>query len=343
MTRVRGRRPDGTGIEVTVRDGTVAGITGADVPDSAPYLLAGLVDLQVNGFAGYDVNAADPQALSGLVRALRTHGTTHLCPTVVTGSAADMIDRIRAVAVACEHDPQVAAAVLGIHVEGPSLAAADGPRGAHERAQLRPPDLQEYRRWQEAAAGLIRIVTLAPELPGSLAYIEALATDGVVVSIGHTDATPDRIREAVRAGAVMSTHLGNGARSLLPRHPNHLWAQLAAPGLTAAFIGDGQHLPADTLTAMVRAKGFERAILTSDSATLAGAAAGLHRTPVGGQVLVTENGRLELPGTGLLAGSGATLLDCLRWTVTNTPFSLAAVAEMATIRPAELIGASAGE
>jgi N-acetylglucosamine-6-phosphate deacetylase len=107
----------------------------------------------------------------------------------------------------------------------------------------------------------VRIVTLAPERPGSTEYTRAATGAGIVVALGHTDATPEQVRGAARAGATLSTHLGNGTHAVLPRHPNHVWAQLAEDALTATFIADGHHLPADTFVAMVRAKGPGRAVL----------------------------------------------------------------------------------
>ena len=147
------------------------------------------------------------------------------------------------------------------------------------------------------------MVTLSPHYAEAPAYIAALTARGVHVAIGHTDAAPHEITAAVDAGAVLSTHLGNGAHGTLPRHPNLLWTQLAEDRLAASFIADGHHLPAETLTAMVRAKGLERCLLVSDAVALAGLPPGRYRTPVGGEVELTaggpaRRGRHALPGRG---------------------------------------------
>jgi N-acetylglucosamine-6-phosphate deacetylase len=165
-------------------------------------------------------------------------------------------------------------AIEGFHVEGPHIAAEEGPRGAHPKQHVRPPDVEEYKRWQEATEGNIKLVTLAPEWPEAPAYIEALVRDGVTVSIGHTAAQPEHIHAAVAAGATLSTHLGNGAHSVLPRHPNYLWEQLAEDRLNADFIADGIHIGKAFLNVALRAKGVERSILVTDASSPAGAAPG---------------------------------------------------------------------
>jgi N-acetylglucosamine-6-phosphate deacetylase len=194
-------------------------------------------------------------------------------------------------------------AIDGFHVEGPHISAEDGPRGAHPRPWVRPPDLEEFRRWQDATAGRVRIVTLAPEWPGALDYIETIAAAGVVAAIGHTQATRRQIADAVSAGATLSTHLGNGAHSVLPRHPNYIWEQLAEDRLMADFIVDGIHLDAAYLKVALRAKGIERAVLITDAVTPANAPPGRYRF---GELEVdmTPDGRVVLAGTDRLAGSG---------------------------------------
>ncbi len=301
----------------------------------------GLVDLQVNGYAGADVNADDvtPDVVVELTRALWQRGVTTYLPTVITAPEEKIRHCLAMIAAARRADPLVAHSIAGVHVEGPSLAADDGPRGAHDARYLRDPDLAELDRWQEAAEGLVRIVTLAPERPGTLEYVRGAHARGVRVSIGHCAPTSEQVHAAAAAGATLSTHLGNGTYQTLPRHPNHIWAQLADDRLTAMLIADGHHLPADTLTAMIRAKSPARSVLTSDSAALAGRPPGDYRTPVGGSVTVGEDGRLSLTGTSLLAGSGRSLRECLDWAVQALPFDPPTLLAMATTNPAHVLGA----
>lgn len=302
--------------------------------------LPGLIDLQVNGYAGHDINADDVSAetVIALTRALWSQGVTTYLPTIITAPEEKIIHILRVIAEARKGDRFVEHSIAGVHVEGPVLSPDEGPRGAHDPAFIREPDLDELDRWQATSDGLVRIVTLAPERPGAIEFIEGAVRRDVAVSIGHSAALPQHIRDGVRAGATLSTHLGNGAHPMLPRHPNHIWAQLAEDELTAMFIADGEHVPADTLTAMIRAKSAQRCVLVSDSAALAGSPPGEYRTPVGGSVTVTEAGRLTLTGTDLLAGSGVSLLACLDWSLANLPFDAPATAAMATHNPARVLG-----
>jgi N-acetylglucosamine-6-phosphate deacetylase len=338
---MRGRLPSGRAVTVQIADGVVAGIE--DAPDDAdlPWLLPGLLDLQVNGYDGLDVNAdpPGPAVVHDLTRALWRHGITGWCPTIITAGRADMLARIRAVAEAVASDETTRHGVAGIHVEGPHLSPQDGARGVHEARHVRPPDVAELETWVDAAAGLLAIVTLSPEWDGTEDYVRACRARGVVAAIGHTAATPEQVRRCVDAGATLSTHLGNGAPATIPRHPNAIWAQLAADTLSASFIADGHHLPADTLTAMIRAKTVPRSVLISDSTALAGRPPGDYDTPVGGRVTLSADGRLAPVGSPYLAGSAITLADALGRVVDLARVSLADAVRMATANPAGVLGA----
>ena len=249
-----------------------------------------------------------------------------------------MIRSLRAIAQARRKDPRIAESIVGIHVEGPHLSNLQGARGAHEVRHILDPNPALFDRWMEAADGLVKIVTIAPELPGSANYIRHVVDAGVTVSLGHSSAEPQHIMAAVEAGAQLSTHLGNGIPAEIPRHPNQIWSQLAADELTAMFILDGHHLPSSAATAMLRAKGLERSLMVSDSATLAGSPPGEYVTPVGGHVEVSEDGALRLPGSTLLAGSGACLLQCVKWATESLPFTIDELWPLASTGPGELLG-----
>lgn len=340
MVEVTGRLVDtGEKTRVRVDDGRIVDLSAADT-ETDLWLAPGLVDIQVNGYAGHDVNAEDVDAgvIRELVDAQWRQGVTAFCPTVVTGPEERVVRALRAVARARDADPLVAHAIPCVHVEGPHIASEDGPRGAHDPCHVRPPDVAEYQRWQRESGGLVGIVTLAPELPGAAGYIARLARDGVVPAIGHTAAEPDDIRRAVRAGARLSTHLGNGAHATIRRHPNYIWEQLADDRLVASFIADGHHLAASVLTVMLRAKGVERSILVSDSVELAGMPPGRYPTPVGGAVELSADGRLSLAGTPLLAGAARSLPECVGWAARHAGVSLADAVRMASANPVRLLG-----
>ncbi|HZS10124.1 MAG TPA: amidohydrolase family protein [Blastocatellia bacterium] len=293
----------------------------------------GFFDLQVNGFAGVDFNDPDCTAeqVQYAVAAMRATGVTRLLPTLVTSSF-ESFARCARTLVNC-HD----VAIAGLHMEGPYISPVDGARGAHSRAHTTRASIDDFRRRQEAASGRIVLVTLAPEVEGAIALTEHLAGSGVRVAIGHTSASPEQIRDAIRAGATLSTHLGNGCANLLPRHPNFIWEQLAADDLMASFIVDGHHLPPATVKAMIRAKTPARAILVTDAIAAAGCAPGKY---VLGETTVelSADGRVAEPGTSWLAGSALMMNRAVANTVKFTGVSLHEVLLMASTLPAQYLG-----
>ncbi len=299
-----------------------------------PWLAPGWIDLQVNGFAGVDYN--DPstphEEIARSIRALRACGVTRLLATVITGPFGLMAGALSNLAAARASIPE-GESIEGLHLEGPYISPVDGPRGAHPRQWVRSPDLEEFLRLQEAAAGLIRLVTLAPERPGALRLIEALASRGIVVSIGHTEAAGGQIRAAVDAGATMSTHLGNGAGDVFSRRDNYIWEQLAEDRLAAGFIVDGVHLDAAFLKVALRAKGPERSFLVTDAAAPAGCAPGPYR--LGSlDVLLTEEQSIVLADRSRLAASALSMDRAIGNLVSIGGLPLAEAVAMATLNPA---------
>jgi N-acetylglucosamine-6-phosphate deacetylase len=295
--------------------------------------LPGLFDLQVNGFGGVDFNAPDltADAVIESLERMRSTGVTRCLPTLITSSCEHFSASARVIA-----DVRTPA-IAGIHMEGPYLAVADGPRGAHPREHLRSPSLDDFQRRQDAAIGRIVLVTLAPELPGALALIEHLVSSGIRVAIGHTDATPQQIADAASAGATLATHLGNGCAQMLPRHPNVIWELLAADTVYASLIVDGHHLPPSTVKAMVRAKGAERTILVTDAISAAACAPG--RYAIGGVACELDaDGRVSLPETPYHAGSSLTLDRAIANTARFSGLPLESVAAMASTIPASYLG-----
>jgi N-acetylglucosamine-6-phosphate deacetylase len=330
--RVTGRDPaTGRALCVTTEGGVIADVRQVPDPGDGLWLAPGLVDLQVNGFAGHDVNATDVTArtIADLVRALWQVGVTTMLPTVVTAAEDSIIRAVGVIGQARDADPAVAHAIPYVHVEGPFLSGQDGPRGAHDPAHIRLASIAELRRWGR----LVGMVTVSPHDEAAIDFIRLAARAGVRCAIGHTHADQDQVTSAADAGAELSTHLGNGAHAVLPRHPNYLWAQLADDRLTAGFIADGHHLPAATFKAMLRAKGPHRALLVSDSTGLAGMPAGRYRTPVGGEVELSPEGRLSYVGTPYLAGSARTLADGVATAIAMAGLPLATALRLATANP----------
>jgi len=298
------------------------------------YLAPGFIDLQVNGFLGVDFNdpKCTPEQIARTIRGLFATGVTRFYPTVITGSPADMLDALRNLKSAKE-TLREGVAIDGFHVEGPHISPDDGPRGAHPLRWVRPPHLDEFRRWQEATGNQIRIVTLSPDWPQSLPYIEAIAAEGVVAIVGHMDRTTQQLAAQFRAGATVSTHLGNGAHPVLRRHPNYLWEQLAEDRLMADFIVDGIHLPPSFLKVALRAKTVARSVLVTDAAAPAGCPPG--RYQLGEQAVeLTADNRVMLVGRERLAGSALRMDRGVENLMRIAGLSLADAVTMATTNAA---------
>jgi N-acetylglucosamine-6-phosphate deacetylase len=268
----------GETISILVKNGTVQEMREADV-DTDIWIGPGLIDVQVNGFGSLDLNGFETtsETVKQITSKLNQYGVTRFCPTIVTGPTERMHHCLKVIAEACEKDLLTNYSIIGIHVEGPFLSSEDGPRGAHNGNWIRNPDWDEFLEWQKVSDRRIKKVTLAPEKPGAIEFIEKLSKSGIIPALGHTNATETDIQNAVAAGAKMSTHLGNGSHPYIKRHPNYIWSQLAMDELWASFIADGFHLPPSTLKAMIRSKG-NKAILTSDSVHLAGMSPGRYKT-----------------------------------------------------------------
>ena len=293
----------------------------------------GFLDLQVNGFAGVDFNdpATSVEQIEHALAVLRSHGVTRLLPTIIVGPF-DEYERCARTLLKVRTP-----AILGLHLEGPYISPEDGARGAHRREDTAPASIDDFKRRQDAAGGRVRLVTIAPEGPGALALIEHLRDTGIRVAIGHTAATPEQIRAGIRAGATLSTHLGNGCAQMLPRHPNFIWEQLAADELLASIIVDGHHLPPATVKTMIRAKTPRRVVLVTDAIAAAGQPPGEYQL---GAVTVRldENGRVAVPGQPNLAGSALSMDRAVANTVRFAGVSLDDALAMASTQPAEYLG-----
>lgn len=325
-------------VDVRIHAGKIVEITPLQPSSELPYIAPGFFDVQVNGYKGSDYSLEDfsEEHLQKIIAHLAASGVTQHLPTLVTGPQERMLQTLRIISAARRHSADIAAAIPGIHIEGPYISPEDGPRGAHDLAYIRDPDAAEFDQWQKAADGKIALVTIAPEKPGAFDFIKQITACGVAAAIGHTAAEPTTIRQAIAAGARLSTHLGNGSHGLLPRLKNYLWEQLAADELMASIIADGFHLPSSMLKVISRAKGLDKLILVSDAALLGGFDPGIYQW---GRldVQVFADGHLGLPGTEFLAGA-AHLLD---WDIPHfmkaTGYDLASTLPLCTTNPAKIL------
>jgi len=327
-------------VAVHIRSGRIAEIRPLrDGTGRLPLLCPGFLDMQVNGVlhSDYSLEQLRAEQIRQIVERLDCSGTTQHVATIITSPKERIIGNLKTLVRVMNNDRDLAHAIAGIHIEGPFIAPEDGPRGAHDRAYIRPPDIEEARQWQDAAEGHIRLITLSPEWEKAPQFIRGVTELGIVAAIGHSAATERQIRAAVDAGASLSTHLGNGSHPRIPRLHNYIWEQLAEDRLTAGIISDGFHLPEAVLKVFARVKGMERLILVSDAAYLAGCEPGIYRHDAV-EVQVHEDGHLGLPGTEILAGAGH-LLD---WDIPHfarvTGSRLGEILPLVTTNPAHLLG-----
>lgn len=330
-----GRSPvTGEMIEVRQEQGRIVAVEASGGPVGEVWIAPGMIDIQVNGFAGVDYNSpvTPLDEIARSIEVIHQTGVSRFLPTVITGSNENIRGSLRNLSKAKRELPG-GGAMAGFHVEGPWISDVDGPRGAHQQEHVRAASYEEWKQFNEAAEGNIRILTVAPEQKGVIALIEKVAGENVVVSIGHTNASAQDIRDAIAAGATMSTHLGNGSHQIIRRFPNYIFDQMAADELCAGFIVDGIHLDPNFLKVAIRAKGLEKSIITTDAVAPANCPPGSYR--IGDQeVELTADNCVRLKSSGRLAGSALRLDRALEKLMQITGLSLHEALRMATVNAA---------
>jgi N-acetylglucosamine-6-phosphate deacetylase len=264
-------------------------------------------DFQINGFGAVDFQA-ETLALPDMehaVAVMRHHGVAGIFLTLITDEIDAHCRRLENFEKLCAASPSVARVIVGYHIEGPWLSPEPGYRGAHPPGPMHAPSLAEFERLQSTANGRVRLITLAPEWPGSAECIAAITRAGVHISLGHTNASETQIDESIRAGARFATHVGNGTPLQMNRHDNVVQRLLARDELIACLIPDGIHLPSFALKNFYRAKPAGRVLFTTDAMSGAGAPPGRFR--IGRlEIEVGADGIARNPSGGGFAGSTLT-------------------------------------
>lgn len=299
----------------------------------------GLIDLQINGINGIDFNnpSLSQQDLINTNRFLLSIGVTTFFPTIVTNSDDNIQKMLATIHQACRENELLNSCVGGIHLEGPFISPEEGAKGAHNLKYIKTPDWELFTKFQNAAGGRIKIVTLAPEWEGSYEFIEKCRKQNIIVSIGHSLANPQQIQQAVKAGAGMSTHLGNGVPLLLQRHPNIIWEQLANEKLYTCLIADGIHVPDSFIKVVMKTKG-NHTMIVSDATLFAGMPPGEYENNIGGNVIVDAMKRVSMNDSpGLLAGAGKSLLENIEYLFQSQLTTLGEAWQMATVNVANML------
>ena len=328
---------DGERIAEIGPDSAVTAANGEQSLDAqGGFVVPGFVDVHVHGAAGYDTMDASAEALAGMAAFFARHGVTSFLATTITAPRAATLAAIRAVA-SYRESPHSGARLIGLHLEGPYLNRA--AKGAQPEQFCRAPDVAELAEF--AAAGPVRLISLAPELPGAEACVRAAVSRGIHVAVGHTQATYEQVEEAAAWGVDHAAHTFNAMTGLHHRQPGAVGAILTDDRLVAEIIADGIHLHPAVIALAVRAKTPTRMALITDAIRATGLPEGIY--DLGGQDVIVRNGSCWLidasgGASRTLAGSTLTLEAGLRNAMLATGLSLAEALPMATTTPAASIG-----
>ena len=296
------------------------------------YLIPGLIDMHIHGAAGADVMDATDDALSTLATALLKEGTTAFLATTMTQTHAAIEAALQSVAH-FQKTPHRGAAILGIHLEGPFLSAKR--MGAQCGEMIIGPDIPLFDRWQKIAEGKIALVTVAPEMPGALNFIEHLVSQGVIASIGHTDASFEDTLLAIQKGATHATHLFNAMRGIHHREPGCIPAILMNDQVKTEVIADGVHLHPGIVKFIYQVKGQAGTILVTDAMRAKCLGNGVF--DLGGQSVTVSRNEARLQN-GTLAGSVLGMHQALKNMIEFTGIGLAHAVQLASANPAKALG-----
>jgi len=330
---------NGKPVRIEIIDGKISRIKALPLKSNVPelYLAPGLIDIQVNGCLGVDFSDQElsPEMMEEATRAIWKEGVTTFLPTVITRDQERLAKSFSLLAGSMNQET-IRLSIPGFHLEGPYLNPTKGYRGAHPEQYIRLADWEEFSELQASAQQGIRLVTVAPEMEGAIPFIRKCKENGVVVSLGHHNAGPEIIDQAVQAGASMSTHLGNGCANEINRHHNPLWPQLSNDGLSISIICDGAHLTREEIRTFYKVKGDERTILVSDALHFAGLPLGEYEED-GVTYLLTEE-VVKFPSENVLAGAVLPVSKGIGKIMEFTGCSLEEGIRMASTNPARLLG-----
>ena len=333
----------GKPVEIKVKNGNISEIKNSKkLPgEDTIFLAPGLFDNQVNGFAGVSFSFGNSDlTMEGIEKAtqeLWKFGITSYMPTLTTNSKEVLVNNFKILSEAVGNT-KLLGSIPGFHLEGPYINPEDGYRGAHPKQYVRLPDWNEFLEMYKASGGKILQVTLAPEMEGAMDFIGKCRDLGIIVAVGHHNATKNIVDEAVRKGAKISTHLGNGCANMINRHVNPLWPQLANDSLMVSLICDGFHLLPEEIKVFYDVKGRERTIITSDVTSYASLPPGEYKTQTGESIELTKEGKLFYPAQNVLYGSASPITYGVGNMMKVTGCSLADAVKMASTNPAALYG-----
>jgi N-acetylglucosamine-6-phosphate deacetylase len=321
--------------ELGLREGMRLPAGAQEISATGKTAIPGFVDVHIHGAGGRDVMEGSSDALASVTKTVARHGTTSMVATTVTASPDDTIRSVEGIAHYISQQRETddtRAEVLGIHFEGPFLSPAR--RGVHPPEWLKLPSSEMLEKLLQAAAGNAQILTIAPELLGAMPCIDAARNAGMVVAMGHTDATYEQARAAIAHGVHHAVHVYNAMRPFSHRDSGVIGAVLTSPEVSAELIADGVHVEETAMKVLLQAKGPAHMILISDGISATGMPDGKY---ILGKLEVTVSGGICRNSEGKLAGSTLTLDRALR-NIVALGVPLADAVRMLTLNPASLLG-----
>lgn len=335
---------DNKPVSITIKDSIITGIKRIKklpAGNEGLIIAPGLIDNQVNGFAGVSFTFGGG-TLSGddvkkATEELWKAGVTTYLPTLTTNSH-ELLLKNFSVLGKLKDDPALLGSIPGFHLEGPFISPVDGYRGAHPLMHVRKPDWKEFLTLNKAAGNGIIHVTIAPEVEGAMDFIDKCKAAGIVVALGHHNGNAQQVTEAIERGARIATHLGNGCANMINRHINPLWPQLSDDRLMISIIGDGFHLNPEEIRVFYKVKGPEKTIITSDVTSFASLNPGKYITEEGETIELTPEGMLRYPAQNVLYGSASPVKKGVVNVMKVTGCSLAEAIRMTSFNPAKLYG-----
>jgi len=308
------------------------------------YIGPGLVDLQINGFRGVDFNSSDLTEikLHETMKKLRAEGVVKFFPTLITSSSDFLFSQLKLIHSCCLNSRELSRAIAGIHLEGPFISKKDGAIGAHPKEWTALPSIEWLNRVVDYSGGMVKLITLAPELPGAHDFIRKCSDQHIITAMGHSLAQKEDIDKAVDCGMTLSTHLGNALPLELNKFENPLFDQICKDELACSLIYDGHHLSLSLAKIITKIKS-DKAFLVSDATAFAGLNPGIYDTPIGGKVELNAEGRLSIYKNTMLAGSSKSLKQCVLKVIADQLLDVDSAWEAASLRPANFIGIKPSE
>ena len=332
----------GKPVQVKIENGKIASIKEIkklNDENAKTYIAPGFFDNQVNGFAGvsfaFGESDLTPEGIKLATSELWKKGVTTYLPTLTTNSQEVLVTNFKLLANAV-NDDKLLGSIPGFHLEGPYINPEDGFRGAHPKQFVRLPDWNEFMEMYTASGENILQVTISPEMEGAQEFIKKCTEKGIVVAVGHHNANKEQLNLAVKNGAKISTHLGNGCANMINRHYNPFWSQLANDDLMISIICDGFHLLPEEIQVFYKVKGVDKTIITSDVTSYAALPPGQYKTQTGETIELTPEGKLHYPAQQVLYGSASPITKGVGYVMKVTGCLLADAIQMASTNPAKL-------